>query len=297
MEIIVLSISVLCYFFANIAQNKFSSSLKGYVYPMNYFQMLWMGIACVAYIIYQFSIAPFSFSVFTISLGAIGGLMSLLGGIALLMALSKGPLSLTILIFSMYIVIPPMLAIPFLGETLSFFQIVGLLLIIAVLIITNYNSEDSKQEKSKTWWILSTLSSLFSGLSQFMMKYHQTYMPELEKNEYIISGYVSGVLISVVVAQIFRERDLQLNDNIKFKFEARTFLLPALGVAATQGIASFCNLYNASRLPAVVLYPVSQLATLMLTVLFSIFALKEKPTKATMIGLLCGVVAIVCMNF
>lgn len=292
---IVLAISVLCYFFANLAQNKFSKQLDGFISPMNYFQALWMGIACIIYVIYQYFSAEFSFSSFTLTIGGISGIINILGGMALLLALSSGPLSLTILIFSMYIIIPPILAVITLGESATICQLISLILIIFVMVLTNYDGSEN-QEKSRVWWLLCIASSIFTGISSFLIKYHQTILPGLEKSEYAISGYITGILLSIILAFFNKKRELSLYER-RYKFSLEYFLYPAIIVAAGQGGAAFCNLYNASRLPAVILYPVSQLSTLMLTVIFSIIVLKEKPTKLTFCSLGCGVVAIILMNF
>ena len=126
MSALVLVLCVLCYFVANIYQNKFSATLENRIFPMNCFQMLWMAMAIAAFAVFELLTDGFQFSTTTITYGMVAGVITLLGSLCLLGALSKGPLSLTILIFSMYVVVPPVLAMIFLGEKATICQLIGI---------------------------------------------------------------------------------------------------------------------------------------------------------------------------
>lgn len=297
MSAFVLAISVVCYFFANIYQNKFSSTMNGKLYAMNYFQMLWMGIATTAFFIMELVSDGLSFSLLTLQLAPIAGLFTILGGMSLLFAMAKGPLSLTVLIFSMYVVIPPLLAMPILGEHFSALQWVGLVLILFVIFLSNFDCDAVGKKYSKIWWLLCIGSVFFTGLSSFFMKYHQTMMPGLEQREYAIVSYGCGIILACLISIILKKKIDDGNENNSYKFTKAGFFLPAVMVALMQGGANLCNLYNASRLPAIILYPVSQLSTLMLTVVYGIVVLREKPTKVSISCLFLGALAIMLMNF
>lgn len=296
MSIAVLGICVICYFIANIYQNKFSSSLKGQIYPMNYFQIVWMGVAGIGYFLVGLFSGGMHFSGLTIWLGSLAGIMSILGGMALMGGMARGPLSMTILIYSMYIVIPPIMAGLFLHETVTKSQIIAILLIIVVIFLSNSGGGKEKKIQDRWWWFLCIGSVICIGLSNFVMKFHQKIMPGAEIKEYSIVSYIWGILIAGLFAVVLRNREMKLGHE-RYRITAKYFVIPAIMTALVQGCANVCNLYNASRLPAIVLYPVTQLSTLMLTVLYGILFLKEHPTKRTVSCLLLGVAAIVLMNF
>lgn len=294
MSAFVLILCVLCYFVANIYQNKFSVTLNNRMFPMNCFQMLWMAMAIAAFAIFELMTDGFQFSDITISYGAVAGVTTLLGSLCLLGALSKGPLSLTILIFSMYVVAPPVLAVIFLNEQVTACQIVGIVLIVTVIFLSNYNKDESGKKYSKVWWLLCIGSVVFTGLSNYIAKVHQTKLPGKEVREYAIISYSVAIIIAFICGLIAKKKESGME---KYEFRAGTFLLPAIMVALTQGGANLCNLYNASRLPTIVLYPVTQLSTLLLTMVYGVVFLKEKLTKLTIICLVMGAAAIVLMNF
>lgn len=294
MSELVLAVCVCCYFVSNIYQNKFSTTLKNRLYPMNCFQMLWMGIAIALFATFELLTDGFSFSATTISYGLVAGVVALLGSICLLVAMSKGPLSLTILIFSMYVVLPPVLAMIFLSEKATVCQIIGIVLILIVIIMSNYNKDDSGKKYSRVWWLLCIGSVVFTGLNSYMSKLHQTKLPGQEEREYAIVSYGVGICLSLIFAMISKRKEA---GKEKYEFRAKTFLLPAIVVAVTQGGANLCNLYNASRLPAIVLFPVTQLSTLLITMLYGIIFLRERLSRLSIVCFALGASAIVLMNF
>lgn len=294
MSALVLILCVLCYFVANIYQNKFSATLENRVFPMNCFQILWMAMAIGAFAVFEIMTDGFQFSTTTITYGLVAGVFTLLGSLCLLGALSKGPLSLTILIFSMYVVVPPVLAMIFLSERATVCQLIGIVLIIVVIILSNYNKDESGKKYSRVWWLLCIGSVVFTGLTNYLSKVHQTKLPGLEQREYAMVSYSMAIVLAFICALVFRRKEA---DREKYEFHAGTFLWPAVVVALTQGGANLCNLYNASRLPAIVLFPVTQLSTLLLTMVYGIVFLKEKLSRLTAACLVLGAVAIVLMNF
>ncbi len=296
MTILSMVIMAVCYFASNIFQNQFSGSLAGRKYPLPLFQGFWMGIAAVIMIIIKCFMGDFHFSEETIIISVFSGVFMALGGMMLVLALEKGAMSLTILLFSANPVIPTILSIFLLKERTTVFQVFGMILIIIVFILINLNKEDMGMKMERGWFLYSALSALFTGLSSFCTKLQQTRLPDLEQTEYMIALYVSGLIIMLIcfVYLFRRERNFRKE---KYIFGTSGFILPAIMVALVQGMAMLCSLYNSSRVPAIILFPVTQLLTLILTTIFSIIRLGERPERKTVLCMLIGITAIVIMNF
>ena len=263
---------------------------------MNLFQICWMGIACLALSVIEALTNGLQFSAATVLLGGASGIFNVFSGMSLLMAMTTGPLSITILIFSMYVVVPPILAIPILHEQNTFCQGIGILMIIAVLVTGNYSKPADSAPRTKKWWLYCVSSALFSGLASFLIKVQQMLLPGLEQREYSISNFAAGVITAGIFYLWFSRRDAA-EGKARYKPTAALFLVPAIALAICQSGAQMCNLYNATRLPAIVLYPVTQLSTLMLTTVYSIVFLHERPTPRNIACLTMGGTAILLMNF
>lgn len=297
MEYMVLVLIIFSYFLANIFQNRLSASLKGRIYPSNLFQVTWMLLASFMFAAAGLITGGLHFSSYTVRMGALAGVCTITGGMCLLGAMAMGPLSLTILIFSMYVIVAPALSVVFLNEKVTICQVIGMLLILAVLLLSNYSREGGKGRRSRVWWLLCLGSVAGTGLSNYVMKVHQYRMPNQDVLEYSVASYGSGVICAAVLALFFWRNAGKAPDASPYRFTWKSFFGPAIGMAVTEGIANLGNLYNVSRLPAIVLYPVSQLGTLMLTVLFGITALREKLTRVSAACLILGTAAIILMNF
>ncbi len=298
MTYFVLLLIVISFFGANIFQNRLSGSLEGRIYPSNLFQVVWMFLAAAVFLVLGAAgNGGLHFSSYTVSMGMLAGVFVLAGGMCLLGAMAVGPLSLTILIFSMYVIVPAILSILFLKEEVTVFQIVGMVLILIVLVISNPVGGKEEMRGSRVWWLLCIGSVLGTGLSNYVMKVHQYHLPGQQIFEYSISSYIAGIVCAGILAGFFYNREKKQAGFVPYRFTWKCFFGPAAGMAVTEGIANVGNLYNASRMPAIVLYPVSQLGTLMLTVVFGVLVLKEKLTGRSVVCLVLGIAAILCMNF
>lgn len=253
MKYIILALIILSFFFANIFQNRVSGSLEKRIYPANLFQMAWMLLAIVLFAVIGTSVGGLHFTRYTIRMGSLAGIFNVAGGICLLGALASGPLSMTILIFSMYIIVPPVLATLFLGETATICQLIGMILILVVLFLSNYKTNDEKETKSPYWWLLCIGSIAGIGIANYVMKVHQSRLPDMELWEYSISSYAAGAAYAAAMAILFYNKEKKKKGFIPYRFHWKNFYIPAVGMAIAEGAANWGNLYNASRLPAIVL--------------------------------------------
>ena len=298
MKYMVLVLIIVSYFMANLFQNRLSASLKGRIYPANLFQVCWMLLAILVFtVVGQAGMGGLHFSSYTVLMGTLAGICTTAGGMCLLGAMALGPLSLTVLIFSMYVIVAPVLSIVFLKEKVTFCQAVGTCLILGVLVLSNYSKEEGEGRKSRLWWLLCVGSITGTGLSNYIMKVHQYRMPNQDVWEYSIVSYGAGGICAAILALIFYRKDKSRSGRPGYRFTKKDFFGPAVGMAIAEGIANLGNLYNVSRLPAIVLYPVSQLGTLMMTVLFGLIVLKEKLNQVSILCLVMGTAAIILMNF
>lgn len=224
------------------------------------------------------------------------GVCSVLSGLGLIQALACDPMSMTILVFSLSVVVPPGLSILFLRETPTPAQLAGLILIMAVLILVNGKKNTDQQKGDGRWLALALLSAASSGVSTFLSKFHQTVLPGQEELPYAFICYLVGSVFSLMLLPVLSRLEGK-SEKPPYAFRLKGFFLLAAGTALTLGGAQMCNLYNASRLPAIVLFPVVQLGTLMVTVVYSLLMLKEKPTFRLHMGLAMSMGAILCMNF
>ncbi|RDU24694.1 EamA family transporter [Anaerosacchariphilus polymeriproducens] len=295
MIIFAMVMNAVCYFVSNIYQNKFSESLADKKYPLPLFQEVWMGIAVIALLIIKLISGEFQLSVDTLVIAAISGIFAALSGMMLVLALGNGPMSLTILLFSINSVIPTILSLFLLNEKPTVFQIIGIILILGIFILINFNKNDLGMQIKKKWFSYISLAVLFTGINLFCIKLQQNRHPNRELIEYTVILYLSGMIITMICF-VFLYRTEKDRKKINFNFQPSVFYLPAIIVALMQVGAMLCSLYNSSRIPSIILFPVTQLLTLMLTTIFSIVKLGERLNKKTIYCITASVIAIVIIN-
>lgn len=296
MTVFALVLTSLCYFISNIYQNKFSESLKGRRYPLPMFNGLWMVITATLLFVYKLFAGEFRFSGATLMIAAFSGVFIALSSMMLVLALGSGPMSLTILLFSVNSVIPTLLSVFVLNEKITIFQVIGMLLILLVCILINLNRGDLGLKIEKRWFLYTLLALVFTGANGFCTKLHQTKLPNLEQIEYSIVLFACGALIEIIFFVFLHWQD-KLKGTERYVCRFSYFYLPIVIIAIVQGTAMLCQLYDSSRIPAVILFPVMQLLILMMTTVFSIFRLGERPKKKTVYCMVLGMVAIILMNF
>ncbi len=204
MEITVLCLCILCYTVGNACQNRFSSTLEGRLPVLGLFLACWMGLAAAVFLLVGLMSQEVSFQLVTAVTAALAGLCTVLSGVGLIGAFSCGSMSMTMLIFSMSVVVPPALSILFLHETPTLAQFAGLLLIIAVLVVANGGRSSDEKKGNGKWLALALLSAVSSGGVNFLSKLHQTALPGREEIPYSFLCYLTGGIFALLLSLLLR---------------------------------------------------------------------------------------------
>lgn len=112
-------------------------------------------------------------STYTVLLGGSFGLIVALQGLFMLKALRIGPYSYTIVVTSLSMLMPALSGCLFWGETLTFEQVIGIVLVIACFILS-INKEESGRNITVQWLIMCGLTFLCGGSIGILQKIQQT---------------------------------------------------------------------------------------------------------------------------
>lgn len=199
-------------------------------------------------------------------------------------AMKKGPMSLTSLIVMFGMIIPALAGPIFWGEPFGVLQGVGIAVMLASLWLLKENKAGETATNAK-WWILAALCFVLSGMAGVMEKIHQSTDGSAEKTSFVLLACSMMFAFSVLGTAVtsFRARGKRISRNL-------LIWAPISGLLV--GLISGVNLTLAGGLNSTVYYPVSNGGALLLTVLISTVVFREKPTARKMIGFamgLCGV--------
>lgn len=237
----------------------------------------------------MFGFEGFKFSLFAIICATVMSTLCFLYIILGFKMMKKGAMTnYTLFLMSGGMVIPYIFGIAFLGEfsTLSGWQIclriVGLLLVVSGVVVSNRTKEKSGNVKSII--LLGFLIFLLNGGVSVASKVHQlpqfTDIAASTTGFVFIQGFAQALLCSIALAFVGPKHKEELKAIPKFK--ALGF---SSGNAIGSGIYVMIQLVCASKLPASVLFPMITGGTIIFSALAGWLFFKEKITKNAFLGI------------
>lgn len=249
------------------------------------------------------------FSAFTVWLALLFGAVVCLQQLTLLLALSKGPLSYTMVIVAMSTLITALSGVLFWHEHLRAVQLVGIVLMVLCLVLSvkrepKKSGESGGRRLSAVWLLLALLAMAFNGGVGILQKTHQSSAHKAELPAFLFVAFAFCAVFSVLcyLFLIIRARGKRQETGAE-ESTARSphfsrnlivlFLLSGVCVALCHCI----NLYLSGVVAAAVFFPIVNGGALMLTTLASLLLFHERLSLTQWLGLALGAVAtfLLCM--
>lgn len=207
-----------------------------------------------------------------------------------LLAIKVGPLSLTSLLTSFSLLIPTFYGILALNEQTSVLLYLGLALLLAALVLINFEKKGEEKKITLRWIIYILLGFVGNGMCSTVQKIQQINQEGLYKSEFMIVALGISI-VAVGVLAVITERK-QILPALK---KGAMCFIPC-GLA--NGIVNFLVIYLSApgRMAASVMFPVISGGGIVLTFLISLFIYKEKLSKWQLIGSGLGLVSVILLN-
>lgn len=221
-------------------------------------------------------------SLYTALLGLLFGVVTALNNYYKLLALSAGPMHLTLLFTTSSMLIPTFSGV-FFGERFS----IGKLLVVLVLLFFLYLSFDKKGETKigGRWFIFSLLAFVLQGTIGVLQKIHQSSAYKSETG-----GFLCVCFICAFVFCFIRSK----GDIHPFKLGRGTLIIGLVCGACTFAM-NFINLKLSGLLPSQLFFPLVNGSSIVLSSLVSLVLFKEKITLKQQIGLVGGILALIAI--
>lgn len=203
--------------------------------------------------------------------------------ISQMIAMSLGTSSSTMLIYSCGFLIPVFFGTVCYHEKISIIQILAVFLLLAALFLIINPEKGTKL--SVRWLLFSVLAMTGSGTIAVLQKIHQRseYAGEfslLLSWSFLITGAILFVIMSVLPKTEKRERITER--------EAINAVISGVFI----GLLNLLNLRIAGKIPAIILFPIYNIGSLILSGIVCAIVFKEKNGKKQIIGFAMGCVAI-----
>ncbi len=168
-------------------------------------------------------------------------------------------------------VLPFIWGVAFLGEPIKLFNVLGLILILAGVILSNFNP------KNFSFKVLLLCIAVFvlNGFTSITSKVHQveTVYACVSGLEFVVLGGVMRFVLSAIVLLFVRREPTEKQEE---KGSFKLSLLLIVGSVLASGLSFFLMLVSAVAVPATVLYPFTSGGSIILSTLIARVLFKEK---------------------
>ena len=220
----------------------------------------------------------------TLLFGIIYGIILIAAQWLFTYALRSGPTSICTVVYSFGFIFPTLSGTIFWGEDLTVFHAIGLVIAIAVIILSAKPTKD-ETAASKRYVLYIVLAMLGGGGLGIMQKVQQTSEVAAEKSAFLIIGFLLAFFVSLIAFLTCRK-------PIKID---KALIYPVL----TGGCYSGMNLLNTilvGRMKSAVFFPVQNISSILLTTLCGIVLFKEKLTPRSAAIILLGIAAVLVLS-
>ena len=289
---ILLIISIVCAVLANIVKKHSSTKFQSKTAMRFLFNSI-VSLTCVICFLVVGG-AP-EISGFTVMLGIIFGVTTVLQQFFSLLAYECGPFAYTAVIVSMSTIIPALSGCIFWGEDISTVQIVGMVLMLLCFILSvDFSSRGKKT--SPLWFICVLITFVATGLIGVMQKIHQTSPYKTELNGFLITAFLCSFLISALITSVITARfSKEKREALKSKdITAYAFVLMIIcGICAAAN--NKLNLHLSGVMDSAIFFPVVNVGGMLLSALSSFLLFKERLSLQKWLGIFVGIVAVVLL--
>ena len=289
-------LSVITSALIGILRGKYAKSypMSGvYLWRFNFYQNIFCFLSIL--LIYLFSGTEFSFSVFSVLLGAALAVANILSLEGLLQAQACGSFAYTSVIVALSAIIPSMSGPVLFGEKVTVSQFAGIGLMIICIILSPGNDEGERRAVNLKWLLFCTVAFVFSGAVGVVQKIHQNNaahkaeMPALLLTCFFVSFALSGIRL------ITERRRMKKSGESLNKLTLAVLLFPAVS-GLCFAFPHTINLFLSGRLASVVFFPTINLCPMLLTMLYAVFGFKERLTAKQWAGIAVGILSTVFVS-
>ena len=205
-----------------------------------------------------------------------------------LVALACGPYTITAILLNLSSFMPILYSRLFLGESITMWQIVGLIVIIgSCVILTISRSRGTQNAKMNMRWMLfAFLMFTANGFLSFFIRANTKLCPETPRNSFFTLAYI----IAAVLCFIF----FLCSGGIKKRISPNPLILPAACVAASLATQLTPTAILPKYLPSALHYPIDKGSSIIVGVIVGIVFFKEKIGKARYICI-AAIIAAMCV--
>ena len=226
------------------------------------------------------------FSLTVVSFGLVLGLLFVLSFFAFTRAVSLAGTALATVSSRLSVIVPLIFSIIIFSEQPTVFQVTGMLIGLVTIwffyLSIKSTSNSAKNDKIKYFYLLAVLIGI--GINDFSMKIFQTTYSEAEKPYFLFAIFFSAFLYSLIYIKM-----------TKISLEKNTVIKGAI-LGVPNVYSTFFLIGALTQLPAVLVFPLTNIGIIILTAILARLIFKERLNKYGIYSLVLGVISILFLT-
>ena len=229
----------------------------------------------------------FNISLYSLIFSVIIGLCIILTYISQIRAMAEGTVSASLLVFACGFLIPSIFSHFFLDEKISLIQLICIFVLLGGLFLV-VNPE--KNAKFSAKWFFYAFASMFgTGINAVFQKLHQRSEYAGEISSLLTLAFLIAAILLIIPYFFVHKQKNEPNVSLR-----------SVGVSSLSGLfagtVTFMNLILISKIPAVVLFPVYNIGSLVISGIISAIIYNERISKKQLVGFIVECTAILMIG-
>ena len=217
-------------------------------------------------------------------LGVFAGIAYATASLATFVAMGEGSyvLSRLVLSYGILVTVGHGLVI---GEKLSVFGVIGLILILFSLYFFKGEKEGESVKITKKWVVYISLSVLLAGVFGIIQRQQQIEYQSRYNNEFMIISLAVSATVLFILGMVLSGK--------RAKYVLKTGVPYAASAGVCNGATNLVNLYVYTIAPLSIIGPTGAGVAIIISFLISKLLFKERFTRGQLLGVVLGTVAII----
>ena len=211
----------------------------------------------------------------------------------LMKTLTLGAVGKTTLIVNLSMLLPMLLGVLFWEESLNLYNIFGIPCVLLTLFLSVPKKNGAEKVNTK-WTFCVLITFLLDGTLSVIQKLFLRACGSDYSVSFVLVSALFGLAITLILSAFFFSKDHAL--SIPKNRNLLPFILIAIVVGASTGIATMFNMRALTLLDGVIVFPVRQGGLILMMTLYGVIRYKDKFDKRTAVMLLSGLAGIALLN-
>lgn len=210
-------------------------------------------------------------------------------------ALTTGPVAITTIIGCSNFVPVTIFNAIYWGDKISVFEIIGMVLMLACIILINLKSKKEGQEKVKInwkWIVYTSIYFIFSAFIAIFFRFQQHSDAANTNEMMMLASFIAAIAYGIFFLILYLVKRKNPNKTTVDKKQIQLFIIVSISFGLLNIILNRINFYNSATIDPALLFPVFNGSIVIITFFAGWFIFKEKVNKIQIIGVILGLIAI-----